>query len=174
MSYTKTVWQDRQVQKPMTFTQTTNGDGTVTLAPSEGTITQPGTPITAAALNNLETQYDNVMTDIKVQPPWINAVMQNSWVTNDSTPLAYQKDNMGYVHIRGSITGGGTANGTVIATLPAGYRPQFARHYNIAAYTNTTYTPCEIVINTDGTIVINAGSGVWYPHLDLPEYLAYA
>jgi hypothetical protein len=58
MAYAKTTWADRQVQKPLTFTQTTNGDGTITLAPAEGTITQSGTPITALNLNNLETQYD--------------------------------------------------------------------------------------------------------------------
>lgn len=61
MPYTKTTWTDRQVQRPLTFTQTTNADGSITLAPAEGTVTQAGTPITAAELNNLETQYDSAV-----------------------------------------------------------------------------------------------------------------
>jgi len=53
-SYVKTTWTDRIVQKPLTYTQQNNGDGTTTLIPAEGTITQSGTPITATALNNME------------------------------------------------------------------------------------------------------------------------
>lgn len=54
MAYSKTTWTDRIVQKPLTYTQQNNGDGTTTLIPAEGTITQAGTPITATALNNME------------------------------------------------------------------------------------------------------------------------
>ena len=54
MAYVKTTWTDRIVQKPLTYTQQNNGDGTTTLIPAEGTITQSGTPITATALNNME------------------------------------------------------------------------------------------------------------------------
>jgi hypothetical protein len=64
MSYAKTTWTDRIVQNPLTYTLQTNTDGTTTLIPAEGTITQSGTPITADALNNLETQYDSAMTDV--------------------------------------------------------------------------------------------------------------
>jgi hypothetical protein len=64
MTYTKTNWTDRIVDKPLTYTQQTNADGTITLIPAEGTIVQSGTPITAAALNNLETQYDSAMADV--------------------------------------------------------------------------------------------------------------
>lgn len=54
MTYAKTTWSDRIVQNPLTYTQQTNADGTITLIPAEGTVTQTGTPITAAALNNME------------------------------------------------------------------------------------------------------------------------
>lgn len=63
MPYTKTDWKDRVVEKPLTFTMQDNGDGTVTLIPAEGTIVDPGTPITATALNKIETQYDEVAND---------------------------------------------------------------------------------------------------------------
>ncbi len=61
MVYNKTTWSDRIVDKPLTYTFQTNADGTTTLIPAEGTIVQSGTPITAAELNNLETQYDEAV-----------------------------------------------------------------------------------------------------------------
>lgn len=61
MSYTPTTWTDRVVQNPNTYTLTNNSDGTVTLTPTPGTITQQGTPLSAAHMNNLETQYQKAM-----------------------------------------------------------------------------------------------------------------
>jgi hypothetical protein len=72
MTYIKTTWTDRQIQYPGRFTRTS--DGTYdTLAPAPGTITQAGTPLTAAALNKLETQYDQAVTDIGIITSGSNA-----------------------------------------------------------------------------------------------------
>ena len=54
MSYTKTNWTDRAVQYPNRFTLVNNGDGTYTLTPAPGTVTQTGTPISATNLNKIE------------------------------------------------------------------------------------------------------------------------
>jgi hypothetical protein len=54
MTYTKTAWQDRIVQHPLTYSMVDNGDGTYTLTPVPGTVTQAGTPISAANLNKIE------------------------------------------------------------------------------------------------------------------------
>lgn len=54
MPYTKKVWVDRTVERPLTYIQQDNGDGTITLIPSEGSIISAGTPITADNLNNIE------------------------------------------------------------------------------------------------------------------------
>ena len=54
MSYTPTVWKDRVVEKPRTFTMQDNGDGTITLMPAPGTVVQEGTPVNATNLNNIE------------------------------------------------------------------------------------------------------------------------
>jgi hypothetical protein len=61
MVYVKTVWSDRVVEKPMTYTQVTNQDGTITLSPAEGAITAAGTPLTAANLNNMENGIANAV-----------------------------------------------------------------------------------------------------------------
>lgn len=54
MAYKKTVWEDRQVELPMTFIVTKNNDGTVTLVPYPGTIGREGTKFTADRMNNIE------------------------------------------------------------------------------------------------------------------------
>lgn len=45
-------FKDREVQTPMTYTMTQNGDNTVTLTPSTGTVTEEGTPITGSIMND--------------------------------------------------------------------------------------------------------------------------
>lgn len=54
MAYTKTVWKNRIVQKPGTYTMISNGDGTITLNAAEGTIVEAGTPVNAENMNKIE------------------------------------------------------------------------------------------------------------------------
>ena len=54
MAYVKTLLIDRAVQHPRDYTMVNNPDGTVTLTPAPGTVTEQGTPITAATMNNIE------------------------------------------------------------------------------------------------------------------------
>lgn len=54
MAYEKQLWNDRQVEKPLTFTMTNNDDGTVTLTPAPGKITNEGDPMSAERLNHME------------------------------------------------------------------------------------------------------------------------
>lgn len=55
---------------------------------------------------------------------WNNLALQNGWaaVANHLVP-GYKKLPHGSVELCGSMSGGTTANGTIIATLPSGYRP---------------------------------------------------
>jgi len=48
------VWEDRVVEKPRTFIFQDNGDGTITLIPSPGTIIAVGTPVLAVSMNGIE------------------------------------------------------------------------------------------------------------------------
>lgn len=56
MAYTPTNWENREVERPRTYIMTENGDGTVTLTPSEGQIFSAGTPLDASNLNKMEVQ----------------------------------------------------------------------------------------------------------------------
>ena len=63
MGYTKTDWLKRISQFPDRYTLVDLGGGLFTITPSEGNVTQEGTPLSEAALNNLETQYDKANAD---------------------------------------------------------------------------------------------------------------
>ncbi|MGF7050422.1 hypothetical protein J2T13_004960 [Paenibacillus sp. DS2015] len=59
MAYQKTTWIDRLVQFPRRFTKTLEGANVVTLTPDPGTITELGTFVSAAVMNNMELGIEN-------------------------------------------------------------------------------------------------------------------
>jgi hypothetical protein len=65
MAYTKNTWYDRNVQYPSRYTKTDIDSDTVELTPEPGTVTNAGTSITAAKMNNLETGVDDAHTSIE-------------------------------------------------------------------------------------------------------------
>lgn len=122
MAYSKTSWVDRSVQYPNRFTQAVNGS-LVTLTPSPGTVTTAGTPITAAALNKMETQYEQVFTDLPTTAV-LTPTLVNGWVQNSvAYPCKYWKDTDGVVHFRLAVSNGAMGVNNSIMTFPEGYRP---------------------------------------------------
>ena len=87
-------------------------------------------------------------------PTWIDLVMQNGWTSLSAVaaPPQYYKDRWGWVHVRGIITGGTTTTGTVIANLPAGFRPDLNTAF--AAASDATQT-IELIYYASGDIVFN-------------------
>ena len=60
MSYEKQTWEDRQVERPLTFTQQINSDGSVTLTPYPGSVLSEGSKMSADRFNHMEDGiYDN-------------------------------------------------------------------------------------------------------------------
>lgn len=83
---------------------------------------------------------------------------QNSWANNFGVrKAAFRKDSMGMVHLRGCIAGN---NGSVIFTLPAGYRP---KSNNAAAFSvpagNGTNTNYVLFIDTNGDVSMGGAPG---------------
>lgn len=60
MAYERTVWRDHIVARPRTYTMVQNEDGTVTLTPAYGAVSQQGTPVNAANLNKLEAAAEDL------------------------------------------------------------------------------------------------------------------
>ena len=54
MSYNKRiVWKDHVVERPRTFSEVSNSDGTKTLNPAPGEVKQQGTPMSAKHFNTM-------------------------------------------------------------------------------------------------------------------------
>lgn len=85
--------------------------------------------------------------------PAVVLTVSGSWA-NISTALI-AKVSSGVLQIQGNITGGTTTADTVIATLPATYRPSVARFASGIFQTGVyTYGNCSIQIATNGQISI--------------------
>lgn len=54
MAFNRTKWQDHVVERPRTYTEVTNSDGSVTHTPAPGEVLQQGTPQSATNFNNIE------------------------------------------------------------------------------------------------------------------------
>jgi len=88
------------------------------------------------------------------------ATLTNSWVStfgvsNGFFAPAYIKDQLGYVHLRG-LANGGTV-GQAIFTLPVGFRPYASCIYPVIS--NGVFG--SLNVNSDGTVVLNAGSNMY-------------
>jgi hypothetical protein len=88
------------------------------------------------------------------QDAWTAVTPSSGWTTlGGYGALQCRKDREGYVHIRGSLTGGTFADGTTIATLAVGFRPLTAIPVPVTAAQGTGASP-QCVIGTGGTMVI--------------------
>jgi hypothetical protein len=89
MPYQKTIWTNREVERPRTFTMQDNGDGTITLIPAEGQIIEPGTPIIAQTMNKIEETleaYDILLTSMTNTAN----LSGNGWFKDKKTGLIFQ------------------------------------------------------------------------------------
>ena len=97
---------------------------------------------------------------IEVQQAWQSiSTFANSWVNYDPPTqhsVAYYKDSLGIVHLRGLIKNGTV--GAVAFTLPAGYRPDLPYHFACASNNAAGVGR----VDPNGTVNILAGSNIWF------------
>ena len=124
-------WKDRIVQRPRTYTETRNQDGSRTDTPAPGEIQEPGTQISATNLN----QMDFGIQDAKIAATlMMNRLRQNEWRTDhlekatvqevgeatltnsakfpfnnskQTVALTNTRDNLNYTVVIVSVTGNG-------------------------------------------------------------------
>lgn len=60
MAYDRTKWQDHVVERPRTYNETINSDGSTTFTPAPGETLQQGTPQSATNFNNVEDALQNL------------------------------------------------------------------------------------------------------------------
>ena len=104
---------------------------------------------------------------------WSNLTLQNGWATYGgiySTPQ-YTKVSDGVVHLKGLIRSGTNTDGTVIATLPAGFRPSTRLLSTVAsAAGNSSHTRLDVLPN--GQLIIQASDGNGWLSLDGISFVA--
>lgn len=64
LSYNMTNWKDYITQYRDKYNMIKNSDGTTTLVPITGTVIQAGTPVDAAAMNNMEQGIKNLYLNL--------------------------------------------------------------------------------------------------------------
>lgn len=86
----------------------------------------------------------------------ITATYQNSWVTYSAGHDAKYYKHDGRVYLSGTVKNG--TSGSIIFTLPVGYRPIHAQYFPVVA--NGTFGYCSL--NTNGTVSASLGSTAWF------------
>lgn len=85
--YEKQVWEDRQVEFPMTFTMTQNDNGTITLTPYPGVVSNEGTKFTAARMNNIENGIANGVVPTGCILPFCGNNAPQGWLLCDGSAI---------------------------------------------------------------------------------------
>lgn len=85
--YEKQIWEDRQVEYPMTFTVTENLNGTVTLTPYPGAVSNEGTKFTAARMNNIENGISNGSVPTGCILPFGGEIAPEGWLLCDGSAI---------------------------------------------------------------------------------------
>ena len=103
------------------------------------------------------TSVEQQLTLISGAPVTFAPTLLNSWVNFGAGygPVKYWKGPDNMVHIGGLIKNGVTSEGTVIFTLPSGFRPEFKEIFTIAQ----DNTVGRIDVNDNGNVlVVKAGA----------------
>ncbi|MPN28438.1 hypothetical protein SDC9_175879 [bioreactor metagenome] len=102
-------------------------------------------------VQTIETLYQEKAN--KVQEAWITPTLLNGWVAG-STPPAYMKDELGFVHLKGRVTGGTV--GAAAFLLPVGYRPNVNSYFAAAANGLFGY----LSVTSGGNVQLDSGSNI--------------
>lgn len=84
----------------------------------------------------------------------------NNWQNSAVAPTAtgrFMKDGHGVVHLAGKLALGTTTSGTLMFTLPAGFRPDQPCAFPIMTYAGATLTMGEMRIDTGGNVTFISG-----------------
>lgn len=72
MAYDRTRWKDHVTERPRTYVETPNADGSVTHTPASGAILQQGTPQSATNFNNIE----DALSHTSAALDWMQCITQ--------------------------------------------------------------------------------------------------
>ena len=99
-----------------------------------------------------------------VSPTLQTATLQNGWVDQGSpyATVGYYRTVEGMINLQGVIKSGTITDGTILFTLPEGFRPTTSKIVRAMANNGTTINIVYINISTDGKVAIGAnGANTW-------------
>ncbi|WP_261369267.1 hypothetical protein [Yersinia mollaretii] len=85
--------------------------------------------------------------------PWVNLTLSNGWTTYPDLKCAYRKV-LGLVFVEVNARNGTFSDGTILATLPVGYRPAKAVIAPVLGQSLANTVPARVSVNVDGAIVL--------------------
>ena len=97
----------------------------------------------------------------KAQEAWIAPTLLNGWINFGSgyETAGYYKDEFGVVHLKGLIRTGTTTAGTILFTLPVGYRPTLSTFFVNANSARLEST--QISIESNGNVLGYGLNATW-------------
>lgn len=118
-----------------------------------------GFPAEDADLTYNDSTNTLTVTNITVQA-WQTPTLLNSWQNYGGAydTSGYIKDPFGIVHLKGLIRFGTATIGTVLFTLPAGYRPGATLIFTSAGFDGTSPAASRIDISSNGNVAIHHGT----------------
>lgn len=145
MAYVKQVWTDRQVEKPLTFNSMTNADGTITLSPAPGKITQAGTLVTADRMNHIENgigSLDGSVSDLSNTVSTLSTQVNNSKLKGDFVVLTgiLNADNPTTI----SYPSGFNADNTAILNVAFHYKSDVSKWGMGSIFNSSSYVLGEV------------------------------
>jgi hypothetical protein len=111
--------------------------------------------VTTIAATNVTDERTFSKNANAVQSGWIPLTLLNGWVGPAApyTPPQYMLDSVGFIHLTGRLSGGTTTQGTIIATLPVGYRPRWTMSFPIVTNNGSGDQIGQIDIDANGNII---------------------
>lgn len=106
----------------------------------------------AEALTNLGLSDAFTASEIAATP-WVNLTLSNGWTTYPDLKCAYRKV-LGLVFVEVNARNGTFSDGTILATLPVGYRPAKAVIAPVLGQSLANTVPARVSVNVDGAIVL--------------------
>lgn len=117
---------------------------------------------TQLAQHELQQATQSDLGHVKLSENATVCTLVNGW-THVSTieQLRYSKDFDGFVYMSGGITGGTTTIGTIITTLPVGYKPRHNTQLIVVRANDASIAAFNIGTNGEISIISNTATGVF-------------
>ena len=117
-------------------------------------IAEQETMLVRHRMNGTWGKWQEIAKKEELKPEWQNLVLVNGWNHHQQyNNVQYCKSFDGVVYLRGTANKGKIATGTVLGTLPVGYRP--SKSIYISAL-NNSYTVAVLGIEPTGNLIIKA------------------